>query len=93
MNSASVMLLSNAGVGNGAAKPWPGGRGLFMATATFGGGTVSLEYLGPNNVWLASPVVAVTAAGGVLFELPPGSVRGVSVTATAVYACIARIPT
>lgn len=91
MQSAGVELLSNASA-TGAAAQWPGGRGLFSAEATFGGGSVGLEYRGPAGGWLATPAVSVTAAGGVLFELPPCEIRAVVVTATGVYARADRIP-
>lgn len=97
MHTASVSLLENAAA-TGAAKYWPGGRGFFAAVATFGVGSVALEYLGPDSTtWLAASDVAgspasLTAAGGVLFELPPGQIRAAVATATAVYATAARIP-
>lgn len=91
MNSAGVQLLTNASA-TGAGVQWPGGRGLFTAEATFGGGSVALEYRGPNGSWLNTPVVSLTAAGGVLFELPPCEVRAAVVTATNVYARADRIP-
>lgn len=91
MHTASVLLLSN-GSATSAAKPWPGGRGLFSAEATFGGGSVALEYSGPNGTWLATPAVSLSANGGVLFELPPCNIRAAVVTATGVYATAARIP-
>lgn len=78
---------------------WPGGRGFFTAVATFGGGSVTLQYLGPDNTtWLVAQQPDATdatlaASGGVLFELPPGQIRAAVVTATAVYARADRVPT
>jgi hypothetical protein len=91
MNSYGVALLTNASA-TGAAAAWAGGRGLFAAEATFGGGSVGREYLGPNGTWLATPAVSLTANGGVIFELPPCQIRAAVVTATAVYARADRIP-
>lgn len=77
---------------------WPGGRGFFSAAATFGGGSVSLQYLAPDNTtWVTAldvvgAAVTLTATGGVVFELPPGQVRASAITATAVHADAARIP-
>lgn len=52
MNTASV-VLNTTGV------QWPGGRGLFAAAATFGGGSVSLEALAPDGAtWYAVPNAA-----------------------------------
>lgn len=91
MNTYGVSLLSNASA-TGAALYWAGGRGLFVAEATFGGGSVALEYQGPSGAWLSTPAVSLTAAGGVIFELPPCQIRAAVVTATAVYARADRIP-
>lgn len=97
MNSAGVELLNNAAA-TGTGQSWPGGRGLFVALATFGGGSVGLQFLGPDGVtWLpcqsvAGADVSLTAAGSTLFEQPPGSLRAVVATATAVYARADRIP-
>jgi hypothetical protein len=91
MNSYGVLLLSNASA-TGSPVAWAGGRGLFSAEATFGGGSVGLEYRGPAGGWLAAPAVSLTAAGGVIFELPPCEIRAAVVTATGVYARADRIP-
>lgn len=93
----SARLLTNASA-TGSAVNWAGGRGFFSAVATFGGGSVSLQYLAPDNTtWITASTVAgaaatLTATGGLLFELPPGQIRASVVTATAVYADAARIP-
>ena len=79
------VLLSNASA-TGAAAQWSGGRGVFSVAATFGGGSVTLQYLGPDgSTWLTG-ATALTAAGLVAFELPPGQIRAAVVTATGVYA-------
>lgn len=94
--SYGVTLLDNASA-TGAAQPWAGGRGFFAAVATFGVGSVTLQYLGPNNTWLVAQQpdatdAALTANGGVLFDAPPGQIRAAVVTATAVYARADRVP-
>jgi hypothetical protein len=97
MHTASVPLLANASA-TSVDKEWPGGRGFFSVTATFGGGSVALQYLGANGAtWLTAIDVAGAAAsrttdGGLLFELPPGRIRALVITATGVYATAARIP-
>ncbi len=91
MNSASVVLLSNASA-TGAAVQWPGGRGLFAAKGTWGGGSVALHFLLPDGVTFALAVTALSADGGIIFELPPCQIKAVVATATAVYATAARIP-
>ena len=78
------MLIEN-GSATGSAKQWDGGRGVFAAVATFGGGSVRLQLLGPDgSTWI--DVATLTAAGVTAFELPPGRIRAAVTTATAVYA-------
>lgn len=81
------ILLTNASATSSAAE-WPGGRGVFQAVATFGGGSVTLQYLGPDGAtWLAAGSDTTLAAnGGGVFNLPPGRIRAAVATATAVYA-------
>lgn len=71
----TVTLLSNAGA-TGAAVNWPGGKGFFSVVGTFGGATVSLQFLGPDGAtWVTPTDGSVTAAGGFVFELPQCNVR------------------
>lgn len=91
MLSASLELLSNASA-DSAVMQWPGGRGWFSAKATWGGGNVVLKYLLPDGATYAPAHTALTADGGVAFELPPCRVFVDVTTATAVYAQAARIP-
>lgn len=69
--------------------------GLFQLTvvATFGGGSVTLQMLGPDQVTWLNALTAVSANGGVQGYLPPGQYRVSIVTATAVYASVNRTPT
>ncbi len=67
-------LLDNASATGNAAQ-WGGGRGVFSAAGTFGGATVTLQYLGPDgSTWLTA-ATGLTAAGLVAFELPPGQIK------------------
>lgn len=78
-------LLENASATSSSVQ-WGGGRGVFCATATWGGGSVTLQYLGPDgSTWLTA-ATALTANGLIAFELPPGQIRAAVATATAVYA-------
>lgn len=84
--SAAQTLLSNASA-TGDWVDWPGGRGVFMAEATWGGGTVKLQYEGPNGTGIdAGSDTTLTANGGGVFELPGCRIRAHVATATAVYA-------
>jgi hypothetical protein len=89
--TAGVSLLSNASA-TSAVKKWPGGRGWFCAGATWGGGNVVLQMLLPDGASWVNVHTALTANGGVAFELPPCSIRAAVTTATAVYARADRIP-
>lgn len=81
----AITLVENASAA-GSAVSWPGGRGVFMAEATFGGGTVTLQTQSPNGTWVDVENTALTAAGTAVFYLGPGPVRANIATATAVYA-------
>ena len=84
--------MSN-GSGTGTQKQWPGGKGVFDVVATFGGGSVALQYLGADGTtWKTPTNGSLTAAGEFVFELPPVPIRCLATTATAVYARAARIP-
>lgn len=85
MQTASVTLLTNASA-TSAAGQWPGGRGSLDVVGTFGGASVTLQYLGPDGAtWLdlktmdpstgAQTAVALTAAGSIGFMLPPCPIR------------------
>lgn len=69
-------LITNAAV-TGAWAPWLGGPGVFKVAGTFGGATVSLQYLGPDGA-TATDVGAdttKTAPGGGGFVLDPCQIR------------------
>ena len=76
---------------NGVDAPWYGGRGtLIVESSAWGGGSVALQYLSPNGTWIGvdASLANFTANGMVDFELPPGKIRVLITTATAVYAYV-----
>ena len=87
-NQAAMVLASNASETPSTEFLWPGGLGLFTAEATWGGGTVSLQFKTVNGTWIAVGTnTTLTANGGGGFILPAGtSIRAAITTATAVYA-------
>ena len=87
-----VTLAENAGAGNGTAKEWKGGRGFYMAEATWSGGSAKLQFQTPNSTWIDVTSVTLSANGGVAFQLPPCQIRVVIATSTAVYAYAAHVP-
>ena len=84
-NTARATLAENASA-TGSAVLWPGGEGVFMAEATFGGGTVKLQMKSPNGTWIDVDGASLTAAGTKAFKAPAGEIRASIATATAVYA-------
>ena len=71
-----------------------GGYYMVAAVATFGGGNVELQMLGPDqSTWLSAPTaLKLSAAGTIAGYLPPGQYRFTIATATAVYASVAGVP-
>jgi len=74
-----------------ASVDWPGGRGSFEAVAGVWG-TVSLQYLGPDDsTWVDMGTdTTLTANGGGVFTMGPGTLRAFVSGATGVYAIIHR---
>lgn len=85
-----VTALAENASSTGSSFTWDGGRGAFSAVATFGGGTVKLQFLLPDgSTWVdVGPDTTLTAAGAGGFELPSGKIRVNIATATAVYAWV-----
>jgi hypothetical protein len=71
-----------------------GGYYMVAVVATFGGGNVELQGLGPDgSTWLSAPTaLKLTAAGTIAGYLPPGQYRFTITTATAVYASVIGVP-
>jgi hypothetical protein len=70
-----------------------GGVYALSVVATFGGGSVQLQLLGPDGSTWLNVGAAITANGYVSQTLPPGSYRLSITTATAVYADLTRAAT
>jgi hypothetical protein len=84
-------LVENASA-TGSAVNWPGGKGVMTAEATWGGGTVKLQFKTKNSTtYVDVPSASLTANGMVSFELPAGQIKANIATATAVYAYAHRI--
>lgn len=71
-----------------------GGRYAAAVKATFGGGSVKLQVLLPDQTTWASVASATdfTADGFAVVDIPPGQYRFIIATATAVYAAVCRVP-
>jgi hypothetical protein len=85
-------LAVNAGAGTTGPVDWPGGIGTFKAVATWGGGNVKLQALGPDSdTWYDLVDVVLSANGAIGFEHSRGSLRAVITTATGVHAAIGPV--
>lgn len=72
-NQPRATLISN-GSSTGSPVPWNGGPGIFQVAGTFGGSTVSIQYMsvdGSTYITLGS----LTAAGILSFVAPQGLIR------------------
>lgn len=69
-----------------------GGRYDVQVTATFGGGSVTLQSLSVDGSTWFTALTAFTAAGRASADLAPGQYRFAVATASAVYASIAAVP-
>ena len=86
--NSAIVLGSNISATPSTVFLWTGGIGMFSVEATWGGGTVSLEFKTLNGTWIAVGAdTTLTANGGGAFLLPAGTaIRAAVTTATAVYA-------
>ena len=89
--NGKVALLEN-GSETGAEKEWKGGKGIFTAEATWGGGTVKLQMKLPNGTFVDVASSSMTADGYKDVDLPPGLYKAHVATATAVYAYLVGRP-
>lgn len=69
-----------------------GGRYQVTVLATWGGGTVTFQQLGPDGATYLNVDNDYTANQGYLYDLPPGTYKFVVVTATAVSFSVNRVP-
>lgn len=84
-----VDLLENAGA-TGDGKVWPGGKGLLTVEGTTP--DVQLQVQSANGTWLDHES-NLTAAGTLVFDLPPGTIRVAVNSGSAIYAYAVVIPT
>lgn len=87
MRDGSFTLIANgSSASDQVSFAWPGGPAWFVAHATWGGGSVTLEYEATSGTWITVPSCALTANGIVSTTIPAGNVRVTVATATAAYA-------
>lgn len=98
MARRAALVIANNVAATTAGADWPGGKGLLMVSATFGGGNAALEMQSPTGVWIpltlrnTTTAINFTANGSVLFEAPAGSLRLNIATATAVFGHAIGVP-
>lgn len=96
MSATDSYIASNISAPT-AAFPLKGGRYVLTAVATFGGGNVQVQILAADgSTWVAPKDIGgsannLTAAGSQTIDLPACRARINVVTATAVYAAVARV--
>lgn len=69
-----------------------GGRYAFAASATWGGGSATIQVLMPDASTYVSVAAAVTADGAQLVDLPPGRYKIAVATATGLMGFLLRVP-
>jgi hypothetical protein len=92
MRSPEAVLFSNISA-TPAAFLLEGGAYVLDVVATWGGGSVTLNRLGPDGSTYLAAVTALTATGtSGAVALPKGRYQLAIATATAVYASVVRVP-
>ena len=89
-SGADGIFLSNASASS-AATSLVGGLYGILATASWGGGSVTLQALAGDGSTYITVLPAFTADGFATLDLPAGSYRLTVSTATAIYASVVRI--
>ena len=69
-----------------------GGRYAFGASATWGGGSLTLQVQMPDGSTYVAALPAFTADSVAAVDLPPGTYRLVIATATGVMGFVVRVP-
>lgn len=70
-----------------------GGRYAMAVSATWGGGSATLQVLLPDAATYLTVLTAFTADGSALVDLPPGKYKIAVATATALQGFLIRVPT
>lgn len=95
MRATDTLKTQNASVTT-AGQTLYGGKYAMVIIATYGGGTVKLQYLGPDGTtWLdvgTSTTFTAAPAGIITVDLPPGQYRLNIATSTGVYVTLCRVP-
>ncbi len=87
---ALVVNNTPATAGTGETQ-WTGGRGWFIVEGTWGGGNVVIQFKSPATgtyINIDTTNLTFTANGIYGFEAPPGELKAVITTATAVYVTV-----
>jgi hypothetical protein len=84
-------IFSNISATTASFPLFGGEYGITASCASWGGGTVQLEVLGPDQATWIAAATALSANGFQVIDLPPGSYQLALTNASAVYASVARI--
>lgn len=87
---ASFVKVLDDAAATSAAQTWDGGPGILAVKATWGGGSVKIQWLGPDaNTYIDTPASSTLSAdGSIAFNLPPCTYKIVVATATGVHAAV-----
>lgn len=92
MTPSKATIAANAGAGNLSSVQFPGGKAMFIAEGTWGGGNIKLQVKAGNNTWVDISSSTLSANGTLNLDLPPCEIRGVVTTSTGVYADLITVP-
>lgn len=91
-SKGSVTFFSNAAAGS-SIKQWPGGKGMLIGKATWGGGSVKLQVMsGDGTNWVDVPSSTLSADGALVVDLPLCAIKAVAATGSAFYVDLVHIP-
>lgn len=93
MRSQESFSYSSLGNANSDNFKLQGGAYAMDAIASWGGGSITLQRLGPDGATFITAATALTADGTTgSIALPPGTYRVLATTAAAIWVSVARIP-
>lgn len=94
MGASEAIKITNGGASASSSGALIGGVYMFVAVATWGGGSAKIQMLsGDGSNYVDIPNGSLTDNGCLgPFYLPPGTYKITTATATAIYASLTRSP-
>lgn len=88
----AATLIANSGAATGDYILCPGGKVAFTFSGTVTDVDIEFEDVNSADIPAATSLTTVAAVGIVVVDLPPGKIRAVVITGTAVYVRAATVP-